>query len=82
VRLTKLPESPLKDQAHLRDVLALEGRYIQLLRRTPRDAVTPAMVDLGWMLEELRVSVFAQSLGAAKGTSPARIVKALQSFGA
>ena len=80
-RLGKLPEAPHKDQAHLRDVLALERRYTDLLRRTPRGAITAEMVEVGWMLEELRVSVFAQSLGAARGTSATRIVKALQTLG-
>jgi ATP-dependent helicase HrpA len=81
LRLTKLPEAPHKDQSNLREVADLERRYTDLLRHTPRGDVTPEMVDIGWMLEELRVSVFAQSLGAARGTSPARIVKALRAVG-
>ena len=81
LRLSKVPEAPHKDQANLREVVALERRYTELLRRTPRGDVTPEMVEIGWMLEELRVSVFAQTLGAARGTSPARIVKALAAFG-
>ncbi|MBI4934830.1 MAG: ATP-dependent RNA helicase HrpA, partial [Actinobacteria bacterium] len=80
-RLAKVPESPQKDQAAMRDVVRLEQRYVDLLRRMPRDGVTPELVDIGWMLEELRVSVFAQQLGATRGTSPARIVKALAAFG-
>jgi ATP-dependent helicase HrpA len=81
LRLTKLPEAPHKDQSNLREVADLERRYTDLLRHTPRGDVTPEMVDIGWMLEELRVSVFAQSLGATRGTSPARIVKALRAVG-
>ena len=77
LRLTKLPEAPQKDQNNLRQVLALERRYTDLLRRTHREDITPELIDIGWMLEELRVSVFAQTLGAARGTSPARIDKAL-----
>ena len=81
-RLAKLPEAPLKDAANLRDIVTLERRYTDLLKRTGREAVTPEMVDLGWMLEELRVAVFAQTLGAAKGTSAARVSKALAALGA
>ncbi len=81
LRLTKLPEAPQKDQNNLRDVLALERRYTDLLRRTHRDDITTDLIEIGWMLEELRVSVFAQTLGAARGTSPARIQKALQAHG-
>jgi ATP-dependent helicase HrpA len=32
---------------------------------------------LGWMLEELRVSLFAQTLGTAVPVSPARIEREL-----
>jgi ATP-dependent helicase HrpA len=80
-RLAKLPEAPQKDLNHLRPIVALEQRYISLLRRTPAAEITAELVDIGWMLEELRVSVFAQQVGAAKGVSPAKIVKALQTFG-
>jgi ATP-dependent helicase HrpA len=80
-RLAKLPEAPQKDLNHLRPIVALEQRYISLLRRTPAAEITAELVDVGWMLEELRVSVFAQQVGAAKGVSPAKITKALQSFG-
>jgi ATP-dependent helicase HrpA len=82
LRLTKLPEAPQKDAANLREVAALERRYTELLRRTARQDVTAEMVDVGWMLEELRVAVFAQTLGAAKGTSAARVSKALVAMGA
>jgi ATP-dependent helicase HrpA len=77
-----LPEAPQKDAANLREVAALERRYTELLRRTARQDVTAEMVDVGWMLEELRVAVFAQTLGAAKGTSAARVSKALVAMGA
>ncbi len=80
VRLAKVPEAPLRDQSHLRDVLALEQRYVALLQRTPREQVTADMVDVGWALEELRVSVFAQSLGATRGTSAAKISKVISSL--
>ncbi|MFZ4720105.1 MAG: ATP-dependent RNA helicase HrpA, partial [Ilumatobacteraceae bacterium] len=81
VRLTKLPEAPTKDAAHLRDIAALERRYTDLLRRTPREQVTGELVEIGWMLEELRVATFAQQLGAAKGTSASRVAKALATHG-
>jgi ATP-dependent helicase HrpA len=82
LRLARLPEAPQRDAANLRDVAALERRYTDLLRRTAREDVTSEMVDVGWMLEELRVSVFAQQLGAAKGASATRVGKVLASLGA
>jgi ATP-dependent helicase HrpA len=41
-----------------------------------RDA-SPALVETRWLLEEYRVSVFAQRLGTAQPVSPQRITKAL-----
>jgi ATP-dependent helicase HrpA len=80
-RLTRLPEDPDRDRARLREVTELERRYSTVLDRTPRAAVTPRLAGIGWMLEELRVSVFAQQLGAARGTSAARVAKELAAHG-
>jgi ATP-dependent helicase HrpA len=81
-RLAKLPEDPHKDASRLRDVAALERRYIALLRRLHRDEVTPEIVEVGWLLEELRVATFAQQLGTAKSVSVTRLAKELAALGA
>jgi len=80
-RLSKLPEDPYRDAAKLRDVVAVEARYVALLRRTERDDVTPEFIDVGWILEELRVSVFAQQLGTARAVSLIKVSKALAELG-
>jgi ATP-dependent helicase HrpA len=38
------------------------------------------VVELGWALEELRVSVFAQPLGARGSVSPTRIRRRLEAL--
>ncbi len=38
---------------------------------------SPRLVEVRWLLEEYRVSLFAQRLGTAQPVSPQRIVKAL-----
>ncbi len=78
-RLAKLPEDPHRDQARLREVAALEALYVVLLGRLGRE-VPSEVVDIGWQLEELRVSVFAQQLGAARGVSAAKIAKAIRAW--
>jgi ATP-dependent helicase HrpA len=80
-RLSKLPEDPHRDAAKLRDIAVLEARYVALLRRTERDDITPEFIDVGWQLEELRVSVFAQQLGTAKAVSQTKVSKALATLG-
>ncbi|WP_292721710.1 DUF3418 domain-containing protein, partial [Microbacterium sp. 13-71-7] len=37
----------------------------------------PRLVEVRWLLEEYRVSLFAQRLGTAQPVSPQRIMKAL-----
>ena len=81
-RLGKLPEDPYRDTAKLREVLGLEARYKALLRRLDREDITPEVIDIGWLLEELRVSVFAQQIGTARPVSAQRVGKELTANGA
>ncbi len=78
VRLDKLPENPGRDRtlAHQVDVLTQE--YEQALRRLhpSRRDEEPAR-QIRWMLEELRVSLFAQQLGTRFPVSDKRIRKAM-----
>jgi ATP-dependent helicase HrpA len=72
-RLEKLPESPRRDQLELAEVTAVERYYGQLLEALTPSQVTPRVVAVGWQLEELRVSVFAQSIGVKGQVSTKRI---------
>ena len=77
-RLKTLGSEPGKDRARMteyeRMAKAFEdaGGTIPL----PSDA-PPALVEVRWLLEEYRVSVFAQRLGTAQPVSPQRIMKVL-----
>ena len=76
-RLDKLTENPAKDLHKLAEVLKVEREYSLLLQSIPRDAIGAQAVDLGWMLEELRVSIFAPSLGTNRPVSVKRILAGL-----
>ena len=76
-RVEKLPENPAKDLHKLAEVLNVEREYSSLLESLPPGDVGQDVVDLGWMLEELRVSVFAPSLGTSRPVSTKRIVAEL-----
>jgi ATP-dependent helicase HrpA len=77
-RLKTLASEPGKDRARMteyeRMAKAFEdaGGTIPLTRDAP-----PALVEVRWLLEEYRVSVFAQRLGTAQPVSPQRIMKVL-----
>ena len=54
------------------------ARYADLLESLrPRQRGAAEVVDIGWMIEELRVSLFAQTLGTAYSVSPQRVLKAI-----
>ena len=76
-RLEKLPDAPGRDAERMRRVRALEERRQRLAEGAgPRRAADVAVI--GWMLEELRVSEFAQALGTSEPVSVARVERALE----
>ena len=77
-RLEKLPEDPGRDQQRVREVTSVEASYSRFLAALPPSQVTREIVEIGWMAEELRISLFAQSLGAAGPVSAKRIQREIQ----
>ncbi|MFB7251610.1 ATP-dependent RNA helicase HrpA [Microbacterium sp. NPDC056234] len=77
-RLNILANEPGKDRARMTEyermarVFEDAGGTIPL----PEDA-PPTLIDTRWLLEEYRISVFAQRLGTAQPVSPQRIQKVL-----
>ncbi|MFI0483587.1 ATP-dependent RNA helicase HrpA [Actinomadura sp. 9N215] len=78
VRLDKLPENPGRDRTLAQQVDVLTQEYEQALRRLhpSRREDEPAR-QIRWMLEEFRVSLFAQQLGTRFPVSDKRIRKAM-----
>jgi ATP-dependent helicase HrpA len=73
-RLTKVVERPDRDRERMERVRALEDEHDRL---TELLAWSPELVDIAWMLQELRVSLFAQPIGASGPVSEKRIRTAL-----
>ncbi|HEY1573210.1 MAG TPA: ATP-dependent RNA helicase HrpA [Pseudonocardiaceae bacterium] len=77
-RLEKLPENPARDVARTADVAAVTAEYRDTLAAlSPGRVASPDARHVRWMIEELRVSYFAQQLGTAFPVSEKRIYKAL-----
>jgi ATP-dependent helicase HrpA len=72
VRLEKLAEAPGRDEARMAEVAVVERSYRDLLAALRPDQVTPRVVAAGWLLEELRVGLFAQQLGTRARVSATR----------
>jgi ATP-dependent helicase HrpA len=78
VRLGKVGERPDRDRALMDAVRAIETDYALLVESLPRGRRSaPEVVEVRWMLEELRVSSFAQTLGTPRPVSEPRIRKAM-----
>ncbi len=77
-RLEKMPEALGRDAERTAVVQGVSQDYQQTLADLPparRD--DPDVRDVRWMIEELRVSLFAQTLGTSGPVSERRIEKAL-----
>ncbi|TVT47093.1 ATP-dependent RNA helicase HrpA [Amycolatopsis rhizosphaerae] len=77
-RLDKLGNAAARDGELLADLDWLREEYRQAVAALPPGIEPgPALTGVRWMIEELRVSYFAQNLGTAHPVSVKRIVRAL-----
>jgi ATP-dependent helicase HrpA len=77
-RLDRLAEDPYRDDRNMLVVQEVEDHWDDVYDRLPDHRRADADVRAArWMIEELRVSLFAQNLGTAYPVSPKRIRNAL-----
>ncbi|MGW6062375.1 ATP-dependent RNA helicase HrpA [Streptomyces sp. NPDC055189] len=77
-RLQQMPTNVQRDTSRMEKVHEMQDEYAWLLEQLPQGRPVPREVlDIRWMLEELRVSYFAHALGTAYPVSDKRIVKAI-----
>jgi ATP-dependent helicase HrpA len=77
-RLEKLPENPRRDVERTLDVQAITAEYRNVVAGLPVGAADSEPVrHIRWMIEELRVSYFAQTIRTAFPVSEKRIYRAL-----
>ncbi len=79
-RLEKLPIDPNKDRMHQATVEKSLKEWEKTCAKYPKGKVPDALNDVRWMIEELRVSLFAQQLGTAYPISAKRITLHLDDF--
>ncbi|MET9576022.1 ATP-dependent RNA helicase HrpA [Streptomyces massasporeus] len=77
-RLQQMPTNVQRDTTRMQKVHEMQDEYAWLLEQLPQGRPVPSSVlDIRWMIEELRVSYFAHALGTAYPVSDKRIVKAI-----
>ncbi|MGL5292610.1 MAG: ATP-dependent RNA helicase HrpA [Aeromonas sp.] len=77
-RIEKLAIDPSRDRIYMLKVQHVEGEYKGLLAKIPKSQLPPPEVaNIRWMIEELRVSFFAQNLGTPYPVSDKRVLNAI-----
>ncbi|MEV6165519.1 ATP-dependent RNA helicase HrpA [Streptomyces sp. NPDC052052] len=77
-RLQQMPTAVQRDTTRMEKVHEMQDEYAWLLEQMPQGRPVPQEVlDIRWMIEELRVSYFAHALGTAQPVSDKRIMKAI-----
>ncbi|GAA2752079.1 ATP-dependent RNA helicase HrpA [Amnibacterium kyonggiense] len=77
-RVERLPEQANRDRVWMTEAQTAQGLYLAAGGTLPlRPGLRPELVHARWLLEELRLSLFAQHLPTAEPVSVQRIRKAL-----
>ncbi|WP_396652771.1 ATP-dependent RNA helicase HrpA [Microbacterium sp. Marseille-Q6965] len=79
IRLEQLPDNPGRDRAWMTEYERAAAAFTEAGGTVPLPGdAAPRLVAARWLLEELRVSLFAQRLGTAEAVSVQRVQKALK----
>jgi ATP-dependent helicase HrpA len=77
-RLEKLPANAARDELWMRQVAAVTAEYEQLRAQVPgTGGPDDPVARIRWMIEELRVGLFAQGVGTPRPVSEQRVYKAI-----
>ena len=77
VRLKGWTANPARELQNLSVIAELEDAYAAAVAVHEVGELPTAAVEAGWLLEELRVSLFAQSLGTSQSVSAKRVRTAI-----
>jgi ATP-dependent helicase HrpA len=80
VRLDKLAADPVRDRPRMAQVHRLQEQYDRLWTGVSTDGDLAAVGRVGWMIEELRVSLFAQAVGTTQKVSVERVQRAIDAL--
>jgi ATP-dependent helicase HrpA len=78
LRAQRLRQDPARDQARMLGVQGYWRDYLKL--RAERGGEEAQLAELRWLVEELRVSTFAQELRTPESVSPKRIAKLVETL--
>lgn len=80
-RLSAALTNPERDQRLQAEVDEMEDLYGELIDRQPQGPLSPRVEEIAFLIEEFRVSLFAQQLRTAVPVSAKRIRQAIRQAG-
>jgi len=80
VRLEKLRGNPSRDAQLMAEWQTAASQFQRTVKNQPLKNLDPRMIEFRWMLEELRVSLFAQELRTPMPVSAKRLQKVWESM--
>ncbi|MCS0581445.1 ATP-dependent RNA helicase HrpA [Massilia pinisoli] len=80
VRLEKLRANPARDAQLMAEWQTAATQFQRTVKNQPLKNLDPRMIEFRWMLEELRVSLFAQELRTPMPVSSKRLQKVWESM--
>jgi ATP-dependent helicase HrpA len=80
IRLEKLRGNPSRDAQLMAEWQGAAAQFQRTVKNQPLKNIDPRMIDFRWMLEELRVSMFAQELRTPMPVSSKRLQKVWESM--
>lgn len=81
IRLEMALANPGRDATNQDIIDELVAEYDELCDAQPPGPLSDGLDDVGFLIEELRVQLFAQRLGTSRPVSPKRIRKAMEALG-
>jgi ATP-dependent helicase HrpA len=82
-RMEKLPVDPNQDRLKMLEIAKVNDVYLSLVAKQSKGkAIVDEILAVRWMMEEFRVSVFAQNLKTAYPVSAKRILNHLKAISA
>jgi ATP-dependent helicase HrpA len=82
IRAERAAQNPPKDQERARQVAPFRDALLKLQADPPKSPEARARIEeFRWMIEEFKVSLFAQELGTSVPVSPKRLEKQLEQIG-
>ncbi len=81
-RLEHLAGNGQRDLVRISEVVPLENRFATFVDRVPAGEMTADAAGIRWLLEELRIQVFAQPIGTKASVSIKKLTQRLSAVGA